>query len=257
MPVSSFLCVRSGGGLSASALRDPRSGSWAAFPPNTPLLASTAAVLQFARLARIIAALASRLLGIPTFGHSDDFELVTPPPLTEEALLAFTELNEISGLELELSKSERGQLPGFLGLAIDLSQFSHSPPLLFLSQAKKVKLKAQIAEILQSRRVSPATLRKLVGKLSLAQASKMAEIARATPRPLFLHSDSDAASRALFPSAGTALEWRPEALSLRGARVIRPITPPPDLILYTDGGGSGSCAALGPQAHDKDPGRLF
>ena len=87
-------------------------------------------------------------------------------------------------------------------------------------------------------------LQKLLGELSFAQTASMGKVARAMLRPLYIQSHSDAASRALFPSALRALEWWYHALSSWGPRVLRSEKETPDLVLYTDAEGSGGCAAL-------------
>ena len=100
--------------MAAITLRNPRSGGWKAFFPKIQLFGSTTAGLEYNCLSRIIATLATRLAGIPTLGYFDDFGLVSPLPLTEEILLAFTELNEISGFALN-------EISECLGFIFDVS----------------------------------------------------------------------------------------------------------------------------------------
>ena len=77
---------------------------------------------------------------------------------------------------------------------------SRHTPLLFFSQAGRDELNAQIAEILESNGVPPATLQKLAGKLPLAQTFTFGKIARATRQP-----NSDVASSVILPAARMAL----------------------------------------------------
>ena len=72
--------------------RDPRSGAWAAFPPNTQLFGGARAAPHYNCISRIFTTLAARRLkiGIPT-----------PRQPAEEALLAFTELNLVLCLDLK------------------------------------------------------------------------------------------------------------------------------------------------------------
>lgn len=77
---------------------------------------------------------------------------------------------------------------------------SRHPPPVFFSQEERDELNAQIAEILESSDVSPATLQKLGGKLSLAQTFRFGIIARATRQ-----SNSDVASSVIRPAARMAL----------------------------------------------------
>ena len=85
---------------------------------------------------------------MPIPEYLDDFGLVTSPPLTEEGLLVLFELDEMSGFELKLSKSECGQILESVGLVLDPHPAPGSPPLSYPSQFKKDKLKARVSEIL-------------------------------------------------------------------------------------------------------------
>ena len=62
-------------------------------------------------------------------GDSGDFGIVSPLPITEADLLASPELNGIVGFVLPSSKSEWGQILGFLGPMIDLSPLPANLPL--------------------------------------------------------------------------------------------------------------------------------
>ena len=101
-------------------------------------------------------------MAIPALGYFDDFGLVTPLPLTEEARLLFTELDEIFSIVLKLSKSEWGQISEFLGHVLDASAVPGGPPLLFPSQFRKDKLETQIYETRKLRGISSDVLRKSV-----------------------------------------------------------------------------------------------
>ena len=103
--------------LATVLLREPQRGSWRAFLPNAQLFESAAAVLQYSGFSRVVASLATRIWKIPAMGYFGDFGMAAPLPLTEEALLAFTNVNEILGCQ----KSEWGQLIEFLGLILDLT----------------------------------------------------------------------------------------------------------------------------------------
>ena len=87
-------------------------------------------------------------------------------------------------------------------------------------------MEAQFSEILESGRASPASFQRLGGKLPFAQIYIMGKIARAALRPSYLQSNSDVASRTPFPLARTAPEWRFQALSCIGPRVVHPVSPP-------------------------------
>ena len=62
-------------------------------------------------------------------GYFGDFGFVPPLPVTEEALPASAELNEVFGFEPKLSKSEGGPIHEFLGLVIDQAPYPGNPPL--------------------------------------------------------------------------------------------------------------------------------
>ena len=72
--------------------RDPRSGAWAAFLPNTQFFGGARAVPDNNCISRIFATLAARRLkiGIPT-----------PRQPAEDALLAVTELNSVLRFDLK------------------------------------------------------------------------------------------------------------------------------------------------------------
>ena len=196
------------GRLATITHRDPSTGGRMAFPPNTGLSGGATAILRYNCLCRITATLATRLLGIPTLGFLDDFGLATPLPPAEEALLAFTRLNEIFVFLLKLSKSERSHISQFFGLILDLSPIPGGPPPLNLYQFKRDDLETQICET--------AAPQELVGN-SFAQTSTAGQVARSILRPFF-QSISDVEFRALPRPFRAALEWRYQALSVCGPR---------------------------------------
>ena len=231
-------------GLAAVAFRDPDSGERQAVPPNTQLFGSITAALQYNCLSRIIAALAARRLKIPIAEYFDDFGLATPLPLTEDALLAFTELNRILGFELELSKSEWGQILEFLGLVIDLTPVPGNPPTLYLPQQRKDKHRTQISEVSQAGRASTAAPRKLVGRLSFAETAAVGKTARVMLRPVSIQCKSEGAARAPLPSSLRAVEWRHQALSTWGSTSLKSFNSSPDFPADTDAAGFSYFAAL-------------
>ena len=72
--------------------RDPRSGAWAAFPPDTQLFGGARAAPHYNCISRMFTTLPARRLkiGIPA-----------PRQPAEEALLAFTELNLVLCFDLK------------------------------------------------------------------------------------------------------------------------------------------------------------
>ena len=59
--------------LATIALRDPNTDRWAAFRPRALMFGSTAAVVHYNCLSRCLAALISRVFGIPMMGYFDDY----------------------------------------------------------------------------------------------------------------------------------------------------------------------------------------
>ena len=74
------------------ALRNPHGGMWYGFSPKSLMFGSTASVLHYTCLIRIIASLANRLLGLPMVGYIDDFGPICPSKIIKEALFVFTHL---------------------------------------------------------------------------------------------------------------------------------------------------------------------
>ena len=85
---------------------------------HTQLCGSTAAVLHYNCLSRIIALLAWRALNIPCEGYYDDFGMVLPECLIERALHAFAGFNKALLINLKEKKSEFGTFLEFLGLTV-------------------------------------------------------------------------------------------------------------------------------------------
>ena len=88
--------------------------------------------------------------------YFDGFEISASLPRAEDAVLAFTDLGEIFGVDLKLSKLERGEILEFVGVVFDLPQFPVIPPLFVPRDLKREKLKAQILEISGMGRAPPA-----------------------------------------------------------------------------------------------------
>ena len=122
-------------------LKDLVDGRWYGFIPRTQLFGSTAAVLHYNCLSRIIASLACRILKIPCVGYYDDFGIILPECLVRDGLGFFTSFNRALLIILKDSKSEFGTLLEFLGLTISFRN-DGSPTLasLSLSQEKVRKL---------------------------------------------------------------------------------------------------------------------
>lgn len=68
----------SGRPTSAVALREPRSGAWRAFSPRALLFGSVAAVLHYNCVSRAVAAVFTKVTGIPLLSYFDDFGPLAP-----------------------------------------------------------------------------------------------------------------------------------------------------------------------------------
>ena len=100
------------------------------------MFGGTTACLQYNCLSRIVASSAVRLLEIPVLGYIDDFGLVAPLPLTEDAFPAFTQLNDIFGFVLRLPKSEEGS-DHRVSRCRDRADSCSGPPATLISFAKE------------------------------------------------------------------------------------------------------------------------
>ena len=85
---------------------------------------STAAVLHYNFLSRIIASIACRILLIPTPGYIDDFGFFTATHDESAAMAAFTEHPKILGLSLKVEKSVIWNSQYVLGLSGKLPRSS-------------------------------------------------------------------------------------------------------------------------------------
>ena len=83
------------------ALWGPKSKKMFGFRPRTLLFGSTAAVIHYNCLSRIIASLACRILLLPTIGYFGDFGFFVNAQDAPMAMGNFTELFEILGLTLK------------------------------------------------------------------------------------------------------------------------------------------------------------
>ena len=102
----------------AATLKRPVDGEWYGFIPHTQLFGSTAAVLHYNCLSRVIASLTCRALKIPRIGYYDDFGIILPECSIKDALDIFTSFNKVLLIILKGNKSEYGALLEFLGLLI-------------------------------------------------------------------------------------------------------------------------------------------
>ena len=201
-------------------------------------------MLQYNFLSREIASLSTRILKIPAMGHFGDFGEAPPLSLAEEALLAFTKLNEILGLSLKLPKSEWGRIIEFLGLILDLSPFPDSPPALCLPKLQRDGLATTVDAVLSDGKVSLAAIQNLFGELAFTQAATLGKIGRALLRPLCLFVNSAEAPRRLSSVARKSLLRLSSVVLKIGPRATHLTNSSTDVVIYADAAESGGCAAL-------------
>lgn len=85
------------------------------FIPRTLLFGSTAAVLHYICLSRLLASPVCPFLGIPCVGYYDDYGMRLPYRLADAALGAFTSFNDCLEVTSKRGKSEPGRKIEFLG----------------------------------------------------------------------------------------------------------------------------------------------
>ena len=168
------------------AIWGPNTKAWFGFRPRTLLFGSTAAVLHYNCLSRIIASLACRILLIPTLGYFDDFGFLVNAPDAAMTMAAFTELFTILGLSLKTAKSVVGTHNTFLGLSAHFPSPTNQMTLsLALSQDKANSWASIIDGIIKDGHLHHALLESLIGRLGFAQTAVFGRFARAMLKPLY------------------------------------------------------------------------
>ena len=227
-------------------LKDLVDGQWYGFIPRTQLFGSTAAVLHYNCLSRVIASLACRILKIPCVGYYDDFGLILPECLVKDGLGIFTSFNRALLIILKDSKSEFGTLLEFLGLTISFRN-DGSPTLasLSLSHEKIQKLVEMIEALSSQHSAALAHVQKLAGRLCFTQTAIMGRFGRAALRPIY----------ELISKGGGTLSRSFKQCLRRWVRVLPAIMPrlivsfrePEDaepFRIYSDATGEGALASI-------------
>ena len=238
-------------------LKDLVDGRWYGFIPRTQLFGSTAAVLHYNCLSRVIASLACRILKIPCVGYYDDFGIILPECLVKDGLSVFTSFNKALRIILKDSKSEFGTLLEFLGLTISFWN-DGSPTLasLSLSQEKIRKLVQMIEALSTQHSVALAHLQKLAGKLCFTQTAIMGRFGRAALRPIYELISQGGGT--LTVSFKRCLQWWVRVLPAIMPRLIMSFREPEDeepFRIYSDATGEGNLASIcfPPQANQALP----
>ena len=211
----------SGACFATLALCNPDTKRWNGFRPRTLLFGSTAAVLHYNCLSRIIASLARRLLLLPTIGYFDDFGPIAAFEGAVEAFSAFAEFFALIGPELKIEKSFIGNANSFLGLSATFPSPGNGMTLsLALSSDKAARWAALAERILRDNQITHTALESLLGRLAFAQAAVFGMFARAVLKPLYSKFYAPRYSAHLTPSIIRNLTWWISALRNVQKRVI-------------------------------------
>ena len=217
------------------ALYQPESRRWFGFRPKTQLFGSTAAVLHYNCLSRIIASLACRILLIPTIGYFDDFGFLCIASEAALVMADFAAFFQMFGLELKLEKSAIGSHIVFLGLLGSFPNPSNHMTLsLSLAQEKSERWINMIRQIIADRKISHMALESLIGRLAFAQTAVFGRFVRAMLKPLYAklytpHYNPHLSEMILRNLA----RWRATLTNIN-PRVIKFDRSHPDWVLYTD-----------------------
>ena len=96
--------------------RDPKSGKWVGLPSRNLVSGATEEALRCDASARLIAALANRLMGITPICFFDDFASLIPAEMAQNAIASFASFFPLLGIALKPGKSAVGPAVTFPGL---------------------------------------------------------------------------------------------------------------------------------------------
>ena len=102
----------------AVTLKEPPAGQLRVLVPQTQLFGATAAVFRYTTVSRVTATMAARRPRISRLGYFGDFGINATESAVQDAIRAFTALNDILGSEQKAAKSEWGARIEFLGATI-------------------------------------------------------------------------------------------------------------------------------------------
>ena len=190
----------------AIALWGPRRLIWCGCRSRTQLFGSTAAVLRYNALSRIIASPICRILAIPTMGYFGDFGFITRTADRKETMKTLIECLTLFRARFEGRKSAIGNSNTFLGLSAFFPQYPNQMSLAISSPREKARRwDRAIFDILREKSISHAAIESLVGRLSFARPSVFGRFARAMLKPLYVKLYS----KRYFPSDPTGIGTQP------------------------------------------------
>ena len=217
------------------ALWNPDTEDWFGFRPRTQLFGATASVLHYNCFSRLLTTLLVRLLRLPLFGYFDDFGFFTSKAEASATLLMVLRLCELLRIPLKQEKSEIGQFVTFLGLAGYFPCPANGMSLrISLAPAKAAKWADSILNFLRQRFLPHSALEALIGRLNFAQSTTFNRFARGMLKPLYLMLYSRPYDPVPSPLVRRTLVWWFATLTSIPPRIIRPRSPFPDYVLFTD-----------------------
>ena len=213
----------------------PEGKRYVAFKPLTQMFGSTAAVLNYNVLPRIIASLANRIFAIPVIGYVDDFGFIAPANICVDALHVFEDFCYTLGLSMKIEKSREGNTIVFLGIRGQFpSALNGFNLVLSLPEEKSIKWASAIRTILTEGMVQQSTLEKLTGKLGFAQIQVFARFARCMMQPLYKKLFSPIYTPKIHSAIIKALEWWLHVLHNIPERIVHLGPCRVDAFIYTD-----------------------
>ena len=230
-------------GITVVALRGPATSKWHAFFPRVLLFEAVSALIHYNCLARPLAVLINRTLGIPVLIYFDDFGALEPESLGTMALWMVENTTPTLCAPMKSTKSLVGAHHTFLGL---LGSFLVPQKGLILSielpQGKIAKWPHIIRDRIADGRITSKHLEKLIGKLSFAQTSVFGRFGRSLLIPLRDKLSERPYSEILPTMEIDILLWRGHAITSHVARSIEIKHKVPEYAIYSDASTSTKIA---------------
>ena len=217
------------------AWRHPTTHLWFGFVMRTLLFGDVADVLRYYAISRILAALATRCLGIPHVAYFDDFAALIRRVLGDRALAASTRFCKLLGFRLNSKKSMAGPAVSFLGLLGFLPPAGNNRRPMISPPAERRKRRPDlIGGFLKVGRISHSALENLICKMSFSQTSMFGEFPRTQLRPLYTRLNRRVYNARHSTWGRSVFTGRARAISDFAPRLAIPRTRRPDWLIYTD-----------------------
>ena len=159
---------------------------WYGFVSRSQISRSTASVVHYNALSRLLATLICRLIGLPCIGYFDDYAFLVPRPIQVISLITFREFISIIGTLLNDKKCSIGPPNTFLGIRGTMPRKASGVKLsISLDREKSERRVGLISQVIKDQSVDHGLLDKLIGELSFAQTTVFGEFARTLAQPLY------------------------------------------------------------------------